>query len=229
MAAEPERAPLQAAAWRTQLRGLVRLLDGRAPTSRGAARHAPIAARAVRDRLSVVLDAGSVPDAETEANDRSGPFRLMLEVGLQPGVPALRWAVAAAARTTTIEQDAADDRHLALPRRALELLDAGPNRRSPIVVSGLGERPDRLLADLAPGFAALVVGLTARQREVGRLLLVEGLRRSEVAAALGISRPTVSVMVDRARLLEIERFARGLDSVVAGALPPGAERVDPEA
>jgi DNA-directed RNA polymerase specialized sigma24 family protein len=96
----------------------------------------------------------------------------------------------------------------------MDALADGSRRRSPITVRSGARHADALLADLASGLTALLAGLTDRQRETGRLLLIDGLRRSEIAAALGISRPTVSVMVDRARLLEVDRLARGLDEIL---------------
>ena len=72
---------------------------------------------------------------------------------------------------------------------------------------------DSLLADTAPALIALLQDLTVRQRQVGRLLLVDGLRRAEIAQRLGITRPTVSVMVDRARLVEIGRLAAAIDAI----------------
>jgi DNA-directed RNA polymerase specialized sigma24 family protein len=138
---------------------------------------------------------------------------VILLAGLQPGLPALRWSIA------TAHPAAQDPSRKALVRAAVAALDAGTRRRDPIAVDSGDARTDALLADLAPGFAALLAGLTDRQREAGRLLLMDGLRRSEVAAVLGISRPTVSVMVDRARLLEIERLARGLDAILTTGMP----------
>jgi DNA-directed RNA polymerase specialized sigma24 family protein len=45
--------------------------------------------------------------------------------------------------------------------------------------------------------------LTSRQREIGRLLLVDGVSQAEAARRLGIRGPTVSVAADRAGLREI--------------------------
>jgi DNA-binding CsgD family transcriptional regulator len=79
---------------------------------------------------------------------------------------------------------------------------------------------DATLHALAPAFVAMLEDLTDRQREVARLLLLEGRRRAQIAEALRISRPTVSVMVDRARLEELPGVAAALDAIFAAAVAP---------
>ncbi|MFL5679576.1 MAG: sigma factor-like helix-turn-helix DNA-binding protein, partial [Chloroflexota bacterium] len=48
--------------------------------------------------------------------------------------------------------------------------------------------------------------LTTTQRAVARLLLVDGLKQAEAAKRLAVSRPTVSVAAERARVREIARL-----------------------
>ena len=79
-------------------------------------------------------------------------------------------------------------------------------------------RTDALVDALAPGLVALLERLTDRQREVARLLLVDGVRRARIAETLGISRPTVSVMVDRARIVELGPLAAALDRLFAAGV-----------
>ena len=74
---------------------------------------------------------------------------------------------------------------------------------------------DALLADLGPLLPALLDELTARQREVARLILVDDLRRSEAAERLNVSRATVSVIADRARVRHLEGLARALAAMFA--------------
>jgi DNA-directed RNA polymerase specialized sigma24 family protein len=69
---------------------------------------------------------------------------------------------------------------------------------------------DGVLAGTAPLLGALLGDLTDRQREVARLILVDGLRRAGAAETLGISRPTVSVLASRGRVREIGRLAGSL-------------------
>ncbi len=77
---------------------------------------------------------------------------------------------------------------------------------------------DTLVDALAPGLVALLERLTDRQREVARLLLVDGVRRAQIAETLGVSRPTVSVMVDRARIVELRPLAAALDQLFAAGV-----------
>jgi DNA-binding CsgD family transcriptional regulator len=76
---------------------------------------------------------------------------------------------------------------------------------------------DALLADLAPVFGGALLGLSVAQRAVARLLIVDGLRRSDAAERLGVSRATVSVTAERAGVRSIERLARAIRSLAASA------------
>ena len=80
------------------------------------------------------------------------------------------------------------------------------------------ERTDALLAGLAPLLADLLADLTDRQRSIARLMLVEGLRQSEVAERLGVSRATISVMAERARIRRIDELLGVLRRLVHDAL-----------
>lgn len=86
-----------------------------------------------------------------------------------------------------------------------------------VVVTG---RPaaDRLLEAIAPVLGDMLARLTARQRIVARLLLVEGRRQAEVAERLGISRQTVSVNVARSRLRSLVRLSAAVGAVFADAV-----------
>jgi DNA-binding NarL/FixJ family response regulator len=74
---------------------------------------------------------------------------------------------------------------------------------------------DSLLDRLAPLLAELLGDLTERQVEIGRLLVIEGLRQSEVADRLHVSRATVSVATDRAHIRSITRLASVLRELFA--------------
>ena len=84
------------------------------------------------------------------------------------------------------------------------------------------ERTDALLAGLAPLLADLLADLTDRQRSIARLMLVEGLRQSEVAERLGVSRATISVMAERARIRRIDELLGVLRRLVRDALAGAA-------
>ena len=53
-----------------------------------------------------------------------------------------------------------------------------------------------MLDDVAPALAALLDGLTGRQAAIARLVLVDGLRQSDAALRLGVSRPTLYALLD---------------------------------
>ena len=85
---------------------------------------------------------------------------------------------------------------------------------------------DAVLADLGLVLTALLDDLTPRQAQIAGLLLVGGVRQADVAAALGVSRATVSVAVARARLPAIAAACRAIEALLV-AVPitgraPGA-------
>jgi DNA-directed RNA polymerase specialized sigma24 family protein len=84
-------------------------------------------------------------------------------------------------------------------------------------------RTDDLLADIAPTLAVLLADLTTRQRVVARLILIDGLRQADAAKRLDVSRPTVSVAAERARVREIERLARAVAVLVRSGSPTAIE------
>ena len=139
------------------------------------------------------------------------PFRAVVRAALRPAPIGLRWAVAAGGI------DAGDgpatertgDAFLA----AREALTRARTRRDDLVALTGDAEADGLLADLAPLLAVLLEDLSERQRELGRLLLLDGLRRAEAADRLGVSRATVSVLADRGRIREIDRLARALATI----------------
>jgi DNA-binding CsgD family transcriptional regulator len=108
--------------------------------------------------------------------------------------------------------------------RARERLAEAGARRDNLLMSSGDPATDALLDRIAPVLAEMLGDLTRRQMVIGRLLVIEGLRRSEAADRLHISRATVSVVADRAHIRSItglasalrELFATGQDAVAAG-------------
>ena len=98
---------------------------------------------------------------------------------------------------------------------ARERLAAAATRRERIAVVSGDPETDTLLDGLAPLLGELLADLTDRQRVIARLLLVEGLRRSEAAELLGVSRATVSVAADRAHVRSIGELARVVRTLFA--------------
>ena len=83
---------------------------------------------------------------------------------------------------------------------------------------------DALLVDLGLALAALLDDLTPRQAEIACLILVGGARQTEVAAALGVSRATVSVAVARGRLPAIAGARRAIEALLVGPPVPRSGR-----
>jgi DNA-binding CsgD family transcriptional regulator len=100
---------------------------------------------------------------------------------------------------------------------ARERLAAASTRRERVAIVSGDVETDSLLDGLAPLLGELLADLTDRQRVIARLLLVEGLRRSEAAERLGVSRATVSVAADRAHLRSIGELARVMRTLLARA------------
>jgi DNA-binding NarL/FixJ family response regulator len=110
--------------------------------------------------------------------------------------------------------------------RARERLVEAAARRDGLVVESGDPASDGLLDDVAPLLAELLDDLTDRQRVVARLILVDGLRRSQAAERLGVSRATVSVAADRAHVRSIGRLAGALGRLLAeGAAIAAARRI----
>ncbi len=129
------------------------------------------------------------------------PFRTALEALLDPASAPMRWAVVRGS-----EADA---------RAALEL--ARRRRDRLIVVTGQPDA-DALLADLAPVLGTLLADMTPAQRRIARAILVDGRRQSEVADALGIRRPSVSVAHARAHVREATLLLRAIRATWAAGL-----------
>jgi len=125
---------------------------------------------------------------------------------------AVRWGIGAGG------DDASATRYAALALRSAR--DGG---------TGLGFATgdpwrDALLVDLGLALAALLDDLTPRQAEIAGLILVDGARQAEVAAALGVSRATVSVAVARGRLPAIAGARRAIEALLAGPPVPRSGR-----
>lgn len=148
------------------------------------------------------------------------PFAGVLLANLEATAPRTRWAVVAGA----VDPGGGPATHRTGPafltaRATSELARQG--RDALLVVTG-DPRSDRLLSDMAPVLGELLWGLTARQREIARLALLEGRRQTDIATELGVSRATISVTFARARLRSLARlldairlsFREGLDAAL---------------
>ena len=147
------------------------------------------------------------------------PLRSVLRASLNPGAAKMRWVVVAGE---------VDPGHGPATQRsgpafiaARERLAAAVARRELVTVVSGEPATDDLLDALAPLLGELLADLTDRQREIAWPILVEGLRRSEAAERLGVSRATVSVAADRAHLRSIGELARVVRALLARATMGG--------
>ena len=102
---------------------------------------------------------------------------------------------------------------------AREAIAAARHGQERLVVRTGRSDVDELLAEMTPALADLLEGLTARQRAVARLALIDGLRQSEVAEKLGVRRATISVSFGRAKVQSVQRLAAAIRRGYASAGP----------
>jgi DNA-binding CsgD family transcriptional regulator len=143
------------------------------------------------------------------------PVRCVLRAALHPQAVPMRWVVVAG--EVDPGRGPATQRSGAAFIAARERLAAATARRELLAVVSGHAPTDELLDGLAPLLGELLADLTDRQREIAWPILVEGLRRSEAAARLGVSRATVSVAADRAHLRGIGELARVVQVLLARA------------
>ena len=140
------------------------------------------------------------------------PFSAILRAALHAERQRMRWVVIAG--EVDPGHGPATQRSGAAFIAARERLGQAATRREEVAVVSGDPSTDDLLDGLAPLLGELLDDLTERQREFGWLLLVDGLRRSEAAERLTVSRATVSVAADRAHLRSIGELARVLHVLV---------------
>ena len=147
------------------------------------------------------------------------PLLAVLRAALHPHGAEMRWAIVAGpiepGRGPTTERTGT----AFLAARAL--IERARARRDGLAIETGDARTDALLAELAPLFGTLLGDLTSRQREIARLMLVEGLRQADVAERLGVSRATISVMADRARMRHLDGLATVIRRVIQDAVGVG--------
>lgn len=163
------------------------------------------------------------PFAFTQGDELQGllqidadPFEAVLRATLHADALPMRWTIVAGliepGRGPTTERTG--PAFLA----ARDLLDTARARRDGLLVRVGEERADALLGGLAPLLADLLADLTDRQRSIARLMLVERIRQSEVAERLDVSRATISVMAERARIRRIDELVGVLRRLVRDAV-----------
>jgi hypothetical protein len=147
------------------------------------------------------------------------PLAAVLRSALHPRRIEMRWVIARG--EVDPGRGPATQRSGAAFITARERLVAAAARRERLAVVSGDPATDALLDGIAPLFGELLSELTVRQREIAWLLLVEGLRRADVAERLAVSRATISVAADRAHLRELGDLAGVIRTLLARAAPTG--------
>ena len=143
------------------------------------------------------------------------PVRAILRAWLHSDAVPMRWVIVAG--EVDPGRGPATQRSGAAFIAARDRLIAATARRELLTMASGDPATDDILDGLAPLLGELLADLTDRQREIAWPILVEGLRRSETAARLGVTRATVSVAADRAHLREIGELARVVRTLLSRA------------
>jgi 8-oxo-dGTP pyrophosphatase MutT (NUDIX family) len=136
------------------------------------------------------------------------PLGVILRAALGQDARPMRWAIASG-RVEPGRGPATERSGQAFIAARAALEETRHQRSSLRIVTG-EPTVDVLLDDLAPVLGAALEQLSASQRRVARLILVDGLRRSEVADRLQVSRATVSVAANRGGVPSLERLSRAI-------------------
>jgi DNA-binding CsgD family transcriptional regulator len=141
------------------------------------------------------------------------PFRAVLQSTLRAhggtdGVPPMRWVVVYG--SVEPGRGPATRRNGPAFIRARALLEDARRQRDGLRCETTDPRSDALLERTTPALAAMIRGMTDRQRVVARMAIVDGLRQSEIAESLGIARATVSVASGRADVRNVGRLAEAV-------------------
>jgi DNA-binding CsgD family transcriptional regulator len=144
------------------------------------------------------------------------PVKAVLRAALHPDAQPMRWVVVAG--HVDPGTCPATQRTGAAFLLARERLVEAASRRDRLLMTSGNAETDAVLDGVAPLLAELLADLTSRQREIARLILVEGLRQVDAAERLGVKRATVSVAANRAHVRSIGRLAKALRLLFASGL-----------
>ncbi len=145
------------------------------------------------------------------------PLGLVLRATLGDAERRMRWAIAAG--PVEPGRGPATERSGPAFVAAREALAENRRQRTSLRVVTGDPAIDPLLDDLGPVLGRALEVLSPAQRRVARLIIVDGLRRSDVADRLGVSRATVSVTADRAGVPSLERLARAIRTLMGRSRP----------
>jgi DNA-binding NarL/FixJ family response regulator len=143
------------------------------------------------------------------------PTRAVLRAALHPDAKDMRWVIVRG----EVDPGTGPATQRSGPAfiAARERLGTAAARRELVAATTGDPAIDGLLDGLAPLFGELLADLTKRQRQIAQPILVEGLKQSDVAERLHVSRATISVAANRAHLRGIGDLARVLRSLIAQA------------
>lgn len=168
--------------------------------------------RALRDELDELYRRERVAGFEfTQGDELQGlllpsadPLEAVVRASLRADRLPMRWVIVAG----RVEQGSGPATQRSGPAflAARELATAARRQRDSLLMRTGDADTDELLEGVAPVLGRLLDDLTARQREVARLLLVEGLTQAAAATRLSVRAPTISVAAERARIRDIARL-----------------------
>ena len=133
------------------------------------------------------------------------PTRAVLRSSLDPARRPMRWVIVRG--PIDPGEGPATQRSGGAFITARERLASAAGRGDAVTATTSDERTNAILDAVAPVLGELLADLTPRQREIAWPILVDGVRQSDAAVRLGVSRATVSVAVRRAHLRSISDLA----------------------
>jgi hypothetical protein len=168
--------------------------------------------RALRDELDEMYRGERVAAFEfTQGDEIQGlllpsadPLEAVVRASLRADRLPVRWVIVAG----RVEPGSGPATQRSGPAflAARELAGAARRQRDSLLMRTGEPETDELLDGVAPVLGRLLDELTDRQREVARLLLVEGLSQAAAATRLSVRAPTISVAAERARVRDIGRL-----------------------
>ena len=150
------------------------------------------------------------------------PLGVVLRAALAPDARPMRWAIALG--VVEPGRGPATQRTGEAFIAARAALDETRRRRTSLQIVTGNPAVDPLLDDLGPVLGTALEALSPTQRRVAGMILVEGLRRSEIADRLAVSRATVSVAATRGGVPSLERLARVIRTLIERSRPAEPNR-----
>jgi hypothetical protein len=150
------------------------------------------------------------------------PLGVVLRAALAPDARPMRWAIAMG--SVEAGRGPATQRTGEAFIAARATLEETRRRRTSLQIVTGDPAVDVLLDDLGPVLGSALEALSPTQRRVAGMILVDGLRRSEVADRLEVSRATVSVAATRGGVPSLERLSRAIRTLIERSRPAQPSR-----